>query len=208
MIKNIVFDLGNVLVKFDPDEILNNLFENDMLKDKLKSIVFKNSFWKELDRGTLSYEEFQEACYQASPEFKKEISLIMESWDKFLFPIEENIKLLHELKVNGYKLYILSNFHEKAFKEILSKYAFFNLFDGMVISYQVKLIKPEIEIYKILINKYNLIPVQTIFIDDTVENIRAAEKVGINTIHYKNHDMLKEELESKLSFIQAFSNKE
>jgi len=111
--------------------------------------------------------------------------------------LEENVKLLSKLK-EKYNLYILSNFHQPAFEHIFKKYEFFRLFDGHTVSCYYYLLKPEKEIYDTLINKFNLIPKETVFIDDTKVNIDACEKEGIRGIHLPDYTELKQKLEEFL----------
>lgn len=195
---NIVFDLGNVLFKFDPKEILEDLFEDESVKKRIIKGVFQTKIWSELDRGTISYEEACRIWLEKNPELQKELKLLLENWHKYLIPIEENISLLYELKSKGKKLYVLSNFHEHAFNYITSLHSFFELFDGMIISYQVNLLKPEKEIFKLLLDEYNLVPEQTVFIDDVLQNVQVAEQVGIKGILYKDPSQLREQLEKLL----------
>ena len=147
-----------------------------------------------LDRGTLSYED-------AKKIFKERIPGVDRLFDVDLFeilqPIEENVKLLPELK-EKYNLYILSNFHQPAFEHIFKKYDFFRLFDGHIVSCYYYLLKPEKEIYETLIEKFNLIPEETVFIDDTKVNIDACEKEGIRGIHLPDYTELKQKLEEFL----------
>ena len=116
---------------------------------------------------------------------------------EILQPIEENVKLLPKLK-EKYNLYILSNFHQPAFEHIFKKYDFFRLFDGHTVSCYYYLLKPEKEIYDTLIDKFNLIPEETVFIDDTKVNIDACEKEGIRGIHLPDYTELKQKLEEFL----------
>ena len=116
---------------------------------------------------------------------------------EILQPIEENVKLLSKLK-KKYNLYILSNFHQPAFEHIFKKYEFFRLFDGHTVSCYYYLLKPEKEIYDTLINKFNLIPKETVFIDDTKVNIDACEKEGIRGIHLPDYTELEQKLEEFL----------
>lgn len=190
-LRNIVFDLGNVLFKFDPEEILDDLFKDPLIKRKLKEAVFTTIIWKELDRGTLSFEEAKKIFNEKNPDLKEEINILLKEWKNYLHPITENIEILPKLKENN-KLFILSNFHEDAFNYIREKYSFFDIFDGMVISYKEKLLKPEKEIYQLLLNRFNLKPEETIFVDDIVENIQAAEELGIKGILYKDPESLRE----------------
>ncbi|HBT51794.1 MAG TPA: HAD family phosphatase [Petrotoga sp.] len=190
-LRNIVFDLGNVLFKFDPEGILDDLFKDPLVKRKLKEAVFTTSIWKELDRGTLSFEEAKKIFHEKNPDLKEEINILLKEWKNYLHPITENVEILPKLKENN-KLFILSNFHEDAFNYIRGKYSFFDIFDGMVISYKEKLLKPEKEIYQLLLNRYNLKPEETIFVDDIVENIQAAEELGIKSILYKGPEALRE----------------
>jgi len=194
-VKNIVFDLGNVLFRFDPKEILDDLFEEELIKKKIIKDVFKTKIWADLDRGTISYNDACRIWLNNNPDLKSELMLLLVNWHKYLTPIEENISFLYRLKSKGKNLYVLSNFHEHAFNYIRTRYSFFELFDGMVISYQVKLLKPEKEIYNLLIENYNLIPEQTIFIDDSLENVKAAEEVGIKGILYLNSEELYKQLD-------------
>jgi len=190
-LRNIVFDLGNVLFKFDPEGILDDLFKDPIIKRKLKEAVFTTSIWKELDRGTLSFEEAKKIFHEKNPDLKEEINILLKEWKNYLHPITENVEILPKLKESN-KLFILSNFHEDAFNYIRGKYSFFDIFDGMVISYKEKLLKPEKEIYQLLLNRYNLKPEETIFVDDIVENIQAAEELGIKSILYKGPEALRE----------------
>ena len=102
------------------------------------------------------------------------------------------------LKEKGYNLFFLSNFHDKAFQIVAEEYKFFRLFDGGVVSYREKIIKPNLEIYRRLLDRYNLNPEECIFIDDVNENVIAGEQVGIKGIHLKDVSILREELEKYL----------
>ena len=169
-IKNIVFDLGRVLIKFEPKEYT----EKNIPEEKREAFyngIFDSDEWQMLDRGTLSYEDAKKIFKERVSGVDKEIDRLFDA-DLFeiLHPIEENVKLLPELK-KKYNLYILSNFHQPAFEHIFKKYDFFRLFDGHTVSCYYYLLKPEKEIYDTLIEKFNLIPEETVFIDDTKVNI-------------------------------------
>ncbi|NLB43078.1 MAG: HAD-IA family hydrolase [Clostridiales bacterium] len=118
----------------------------------------------------------------------------MNDWYQMLTPIEEVVDILKELKGKGNKAFYLSNFHELAFENVTSRYELFKCFDGGIVSYKVGLLKPEKEIYGKLITKYGIHPHETIFIDDTLENINAAEKLGFAAIHFTSSDNLRDSL--------------
>ena len=110
-------------------------------------------------------------------------------------PIESSVNVLKRLKQNEYKVYYLSNFHLAAFEHVTHKYEFFQNFNGGVVSYKVRILKPEKEIYEMIINRYHLEANETLFIDDMKENVNAAVKSGLKGIILKDPKDLKEELE-------------
>lgn len=189
MFKNIIFDIGNVLLDFNPKEYLKLKLKEDKIIEVYEEI-FKSKEWLMLDRGTILEEEAIDIIANRSNENAELIKLSFENWYDILRPIDKNISVLRKLKESGYKVYYLSNFHLKAFENVTSKYDFFNIFDGGVVSYEEKLIKPEIEIYNKIIEKYNLNANESIFIDDMEENIEKAKEVGFNTILFKKEEEL------------------
>jgi len=193
---NFVFDLGGVLVNYDPKRYVQKIVGSDKA-EILKNIIFDSPEWIELDKGTLDESEAVRIWGKKNPEYSQYIELIMKNWDEMLTPKYENIRLLKPLKNMGHKLYILSNFHEEAFKNISEKYSFFGLFNGMVISYKEKTVKPEERIYRVLIKRYGINPSDTVFIDDSMKNIETAERLGFKAFLYVKHSKLIEFL-SKL----------
>ena len=198
-IKNIVFDLGRVLIKFEPKEYIEQNVPEEKREDFYNGI-FGSTEWLMLDRGTLSYEDAKKIFKERVPGAGKQIDRLFDvDLFEILQPIEENVKLLSKLK-EKYNLYILSNFHQPAFEHIFKKYDFFRLFDGHTVSCYYYLLKPEKEIYDTLIDKFNLIPKETVFIDDTKVNIDACEKEGIRGIHLPDYTELKQKLEEFLKW--------
>ena len=192
MIKNIIFDLGNVLVKYSPENFLNKYVKKENQEDFIINI-FKSKDWLELDRGTLSYEDAIEVFTKRVPEEKESIEkLFRENISSCISPIEENVEIMRKLKNNGYNVYILSNFHQPAFEYIRESWDFIREFNGDVVSCYYHYIKPEREIYETLLNKYNLTPSETIFIDDVDANINGAKELGIGGIHLPDYKILSE----------------
>lgn len=198
MIKNIIFDLGNVLIGYKPEKFISE-FVSEKNRKNFFERVFKNSEWLDLDRGTLEYDEAMDIFIADLPEEKESIKNLFENdIQGVLFPIKKNLELLPQLKARGYRLYILSNFHRRAFMKISEKCSFDKYFDGKVISCEVHFLKPEKEIYEEIIKKYDLDVKETLFIDDTLVNIEEAKQFGISTIHLDDENRLKDELEKFL----------
>lgn len=193
MYKNVIFDLGNVLLDFNPKGYLKSKVSEEKLEDVFKAI-FNSEEWVMLDRGTITEKEAINNIINRNNKYKDEINLAFNNWYDLLKPIEDTVEILISLKEHGYKIYYLSNFHELAFGEVTRKNNFFKLFDGGVVSYEEKLIKPEEDIYKLILDRYKLNPSETIFVDDMEANVEGANKVGIKTILFKGPKELKEEL--------------
>lgn len=197
MIKNIIFDLGNVLIKYTPENFLEKNIKKEK-QEKFIETVFKSKEWLELDRGTLSYEDAIEKFAEIIPEERENLEkLFKNNIMDCLVPIEENIQVLKKLKEKGYNLFVLSNFHRPAFEQIQNDWEFFNEFDGGVISCYCHFLKPNPRIYELLLAKYGLTPEETLFIDDTKVNVEGAEKIGITGIHLDLPEMLENLLKNK-----------
>jgi putative hydrolase of the HAD superfamily len=194
MVKNIIFDIGNVLLQFKPLDYLKMVFNDDKIETLVYKEVFQSKEWIHLDRGTLTQDEAVKAISQRNPNYEVHIKKCMDNWIDILTPIEGTVQMVKELKQKGFKLYLLSNFHSLAFENIYSKYDFFRYFDGGVISYKENLIKPETEIYNRLLDTYDLNAKECLFIDDTLANTEAADRLGMNTIHFNNYETLEDDL--------------
>ena len=201
MINCIIFDIGNVILDFYPLDYLKNLFTDSTPQEilELHRDIFESEEWLKLDRGVISQQQAVETLAIRNPKLKDKIQKAMETWVEILTPKEDVIKILKKLDSKKYKLLLLSNFHEDAYAHIIDKYEFFQLFQGGIISYKEKLLKPEEEIYLSLIKKYNISPIEAIFIDDTVVNIDGANRLGFNTIQFRNAKQLQCELNNYIS---------
>lgn len=193
MVKNVIFDLGRVLIDWNPRAYLEKKIDDEKKIEKIFKEVFASPEWQELDKGTITFDQALELFQERVPNCKDEIQDVFDNIIELIPPIEKNVKIFEEV-ANKYNTYILSNFGDKSFDMIYEKYPWFKLFDGKVVSSKVKEIKPDKEIYEILINKYNLNRDETIFIDDTLANIEASEKIGIKGVHYTGQECLREML--------------
>lgn len=198
MIKNIIFDLGNVLMSWKPEEYLvNNGFPKNS-RETILNEVFRSPEWQALDDGRLSLEDAVNSIASTSSLKTGEIYSVFNLRTKILFPLEANTKMLPRLRKGGFDLYYLSNFPEDIFDEVEGKYDFFRYFSGGLISARAKVSKPDERIYKILIDTYELIPEESLFIDDTHANAISAEMLGISVIHLSEPSALKDKLQDFL----------
>jgi len=193
LIKNIIFDLGNVILDFDPKVYIKSKITEEKVEEIYKCI-FQSDEWPMLDRGTISEEDAKTNIINRSIENEKLINIVFEKWYDILTPIESSVDVLKKLKEKGYNVYYLSNFHLAAFEYVTKKHDFFEYFDGGVVSYKEKLLKPEKEIYEKIIDKYELNPSQTVFIDDMEQNVKAAINLGLKGIVLKSPKNLKIQL--------------
>jgi putative hydrolase of the HAD superfamily len=179
MIKNIVFDLGNVLISFRPSEFFEKKNFPENMKAKILSDIFDSKEWKMLDNGEITTPEVIDAIALKSSLKREEIAHIFNLRSELMFPLDENVRLLPELIKRGFRLYYLSNFPIDVFEEIKTGYYFFKYFEGGVISSEVKYSKPDKRIFEILVEKYLLAPSECLFIDDLEINVYAAELIGM-----------------------------
>ncbi len=195
MIKNVIFDVGRVLLRYSPKKYLVDLGYNGKEVHDIMELIFQSEIWLELDRGSLNRDEAIDILINKKPELKDKIDHVMKNWQDHLNSIKENTSILKDIKKKGKKLYIISNFGSDAFNIVRGKFNYFELFDDIIISADVKMLKPDEEIYLHLLNKHELIPKECVFIDDMEKNIITAQKLGINTIWFKENVIVKEELE-------------
>lgn len=191
--KNIIFDIGNVLLSFHPDEYLSQYFDEETIGD-LMTYIFSDNEWLELDLGNMFIQDAIHSLITKHPEYEKEITFVLQHWTEMLLPIQENVDIVYKLKDQGYHLYLLSNFHIEAFDQMVHQYNFFQLFDGYVVSGHEHIIKPDPRIYQTLLDRYHLDKKDCLFIDDMLGNIFACERIGIHGLHLGYMVNLKDEL--------------
>jgi glucose-1-phosphatase len=198
MIRNIVFDLGNVLISFIPSEYLKKKNYPSNIRNTILNDIFKSEEWKKLDNGDITITEAIDSIAARSALKREEIALVFNFRIDLMFPLDDNVRLLPELKKQGFKVYYLSNFHLDSYEVVSNDYYFFRYFDGGVISADIKLSKPDIKIYRYFLDKYSLKPEECLYIDDIEENILAAESAGMQIFLTNGSPKIAEELEEKL----------
>ena len=187
MYRNIIFDFGGVVIDFNPKDFLMDRFLNKHAEEITYELTFGSQEWTELDRGTLTREEGNRIMLENAARVNRvfEVRTVLEEWQDMLRDKTTTIKVMQQLKAQGYRLYYLSNMPADVFEELQQR-PWFGLFDGGVVSCEVHLCKPEPEIYTTLIEQCGLAYDECIFIDDSKVNAQAAYNLGITGILYKN----------------------
>lgn len=185
MITKIVFDLGRVLLTYDPRTYLESLYGHTEKAERLLKAVFFSPNWIDLDRGVITEEDAFMKMLKDAP-YPEDIRYLLYHWDEMLHPVEPVVQIARRLKEQGYSLFILSNFHRRAYEQAYQKYPFFKLFDGILISAYTGLVKPDPAIYKRLADEFSISPEKCLFIDDMPVNVHAAELLGMKGIVF--HD--------------------
>jgi putative hydrolase of the HAD superfamily len=194
MIRNIVFDLGNVLLSWKPaDYLIKSGYDQDKAK-KTAAAVFESEAWKRLDNGDISENEAINLISDSSSLKRPEIASLFKSCRQIIYSLEKNIKLLPVLKKQAFKLYYLSNFPLDFFYEIKGRYDFLDYFDGGIISAEVRLSKPDPEIFRLFLDRYELVSEECLYIDDISSNAKSAEEIGMKVIHLEETDSLESKL--------------
>lgn len=195
MIDTIIFDIGMVLADFCWEKYLNSFGFSEETNKEVAKAMFLSNAWNEFDKGEFTDEEILERFIGNKPKYENEIRKVFENVGNTVIPYEYSVPLISELKEKGFHIYVLSNFPKRTFEQCRQRMEFLDLVDGGVISYQVKQIKPEKEIFETLIKKYNITPEKAVFFDDSIKNIEAARKIGFQGIHFTDLNYAREKLE-------------
>ncbi len=178
----VIFDLGNVLLDYNPRSFMAELGINVKNIDRLMEIFPHSQEWQDLDQNIISDEDFLKSALRKEPALRREILLYHKHWYDHFKAIPKNVAAFYQIKEDGAKTYILSNFQKTCFRAMQEHNAFLDDFDGRVISFECQLWKPQPEIYEFIISKYKLDPAHSVFIDDMEVNIEAAKAAGLKTI--------------------------
>jgi len=192
VVKNIIFDFGGVLIDWNPRYLYRNVFRDEVEMEYFLERVCSLEWNLKQDAGRSCSEATKELVHQF-PQYENEIRLYYSNWITMIGgAIEENVSLLNGLK-NKYRLFGLTNWSIETFPLVFDQYPFFKEFDGIVVSGSEKIVKPNENIYKVLLNRYELKANESLFIDDNQENISSANNLGFETIFLDKEVVLKDE---------------
>lgn len=194
MIRNIVFDIGNVLVVFRWREYFAEFGYPQETYLRLCKATALSPVWNEYDRGVWTEEEVLQAFIANDPEIEPQIRETLSNLKGLLVMYDYAVDWVKELKAKGYGVYYLSNYSWPAYRDCEEELAFIPYMDGGILSYREKVIKPEAAIYNLLMDRYGLKAEECVFLDDTEKNINGALAVGMKGIVFKNKEQAIEEL--------------
>lgn len=191
----IIFDLGAVLIDWDPRYVYRTVFDDEQKIDWF----FQNictSDWNENQDAGRPLQEATDELVDRFPDYENEIRAYYGRWTEMLGgPIHETVNIFRALKEQGtFKFYALTNWSAETFPVALERYDFLQWFDGIVMSGEEKTRKPYPEIYRTLLDRFKVDPSGALFIDDNLRNIKGAELVGIEGIHFRSPEQLINEL--------------
>ena len=195
-IDTIIFDLGGVLIDWNPKYVYRNVFDGDEGKVDWFLNNICTSEWNVAHDAGRSLKEGTDLLINQYPEYESWIRIYYDHWPDMLGgPISDSVSILQQLKQsNAYNLYALTNWSAETFPVALDRFDFLGQFEGIVVSGAEKTRKPFQKIYEITLARYNITPENAVFIDDNFDNVQAAKESGINGIHYKSATQLLNEL--------------
>ena len=198
MRKKIIFDLGNVLIDYNPSRIVKTVFSNPEEQALIFQEVFQSEGWRQLDQGLITFEEHYQKLASRFPQYADKINWLLKNWHMDQPSIPGMYDLIVNVNNAGYPLYILSNANTRyyTFKKYMDIFKFFS---GITLSSELHFLKPQKEIYDRFCQIHNLVPDECLFIDDKIENVQGAINAGWQAHQFVGVNELKNFLENHLS---------
>ena len=184
MIRNVIFDMGGVLLEWNPPAVVAQLYPDPQVQAQIREFIFEHPDWHEYDRGTLTETTAPIHFARLSGRTPDEVRVLLRATAESLRPIGGTIRILEELAAAGIHLYLLSNMPEATFNILVKQHGFFAHFKHLVISGKILLLKPEHAIYRHLVETTGIVPAESVFIDDLTRNVIAARESGLHAIQF------------------------
>jgi putative hydrolase of the HAD superfamily len=198
MVKNVIFDLGGVVIEWNPDRILERYYADPELRAIMKTAMFLHPDWLQMDRGALTEADLLLRLGDRTGRPAAELDELFNAVRESLHTKPDTVALLNKLHGRGVPLYCLSNMSSDIFRHLRKRHSFWGVFRGIVISGHIQLMKPEREIFEHLLQRHGLNAAETVFIDDSAPNIEAARALGLHTVWFKSANQCQQELEDLL----------
>ena len=197
-IRNVVFDVGGVLLEWNPPAVIARLYPDPATQARIRQQMFEHADWHEFDRGGLSEAAAIEHFARQTGLHTDETRALIDATRESLTPIEGTVRLVEDLAAAGVHLYLLSNMPASTFEYLSARHQFFSHFRYLVISGQILVIKPDHAIYRHLVEKTGIVPTQSVFIDDVLKNVTAARECGLHAIQFRDPASCRQELRAYL----------
>ena len=192
----VVFDLGGVLINWDPRHLYRQLFDDEDEMERFLAEVTTQEWNAKQDEGRAVADAVEELAAR-HPDRRDLIAAYYDRWPEMLGgAIEGTVEVLRELRERGVRLYALSNWSAETFPVARPMFPFLEWFDGIVISGEVKMVKPDPRIFAHVLDKFGLEPSSTVFVDDNAENVRAGQAAGFIGILFESPEQLRRQLRS------------
>ena len=200
MLKHVILDMGNVLLDYNPGVVLEHFFETEEDRALIKRELFEGLEWVQGDLGYITNEQrYDGVSRRVPPRLHERLRACVEGWDFCMVPLDGAVEFCRFVKDSGYGVYVLSNAGLE-FYEYFSKYFDPDFFDGIVISSEVHIVKPDVRIYQYLLKKYELAPEECLFIDDQKNNVYGAMRAGMQGLVYRGRP---ESVEARLEALKV-----
>ncbi len=200
MIRNIIFDIGGVLVDYDWKSYLESFHFPEEKADVIAKATFLGAAWSELDREALSIDEIKARMTAAAPQYADDILTVFDGLHNTIHRRDYACGLIRSLQSRGFQVYYLSNYSSYTLNQTRDALDFLPLMDGGLFSYEVKQVKPEPAIFASLLARYPSIrPEESVFFDDSAVNVEAARRLGFHGIVFRDREQAMAELETILT---------
>ncbi|HEV7359329.1 MAG TPA: HAD family phosphatase [Steroidobacteraceae bacterium] len=197
-VRNVIFDLGGVVLDWNPDHIVSRVQPVPELQAALKEALFGHADWRMFDRGTLTEPELIRRLQLRLGSTEAEVEAILDAVRNSLVEKPETLELMRTLQERGTPLYCLSNMPATIYTHLRQRHGFWDVFSGIVISGEVQMMKPEPEVFMHLLATFGLRAEESVFIDDLPANIESARQVGLHAICFKDAAQCRRELDQIL----------
>jgi 2-haloacid dehalogenase len=195
VIDTVIFDIGNVLINWDPRHLYRKLFGEDVESMERFLTDVCPPHWNERQDAGRTWEEGIQEAVARYPEQETLIRAYRERWEEMLGgPISESVAVLEELRKGGIRLFALTNWSHETFPMALQRYDFLSWFQGILVSGQERLIKPDPAIFRLLISRFGIDSARAVFIDDNIRNVEGARDVGLHALHFTDSQRMRLDL--------------
>jgi putative hydrolase of the HAD superfamily len=197
-VRNVVMDLGGVMLEWNPDHLLTRFEPDRVLRGQLRAAIFGQD-WHLFDRGRVSEAELIGRLELRTGQTRERLAEIIEAVRESLREKPETVALVRALRERGFDIYCLSNMPGPIYEHLRGRHTFWDVFRGVVVSGEIQLMKPEPEIYLHLLERFGLQAAESVFIDDMQANVDAAKGVGLHALRFQNASQCQQDFDELLS---------